>query len=183
MTGDPVRLWRVEAGRVRALGPETGAWWPDGDLAGDAGHRLEVPGRGAAWLEPVPAVPGTWLQLGPGALDEATRERRARSAALVVGRGLAAERDSAQVTGELMNRYEEINLLYGIAEILGRTVHLEEAARVIVRDVATVVGARRASIMVYEPGPAVLRVVAAWGVDLAPLTSVAVTDECSVAAR
>ena len=178
-----MRLWRVEAGRVRALGREEGAWWPDGELAGNAGHRLEVPGRGAAWLEPVPAMPGTWLQLGPGALDDATRERRARSAALVVGRGLAAERDSAQVTGELMNRYEEINLLYGIAEILGRTVDLEEAARTIVRDVATVVGARRASIMVYEPGPAVLRVVAAWGVDLPPLTPGAVSDECSVAAR
>lgn len=178
-----MRLWRVEAGRVRALGREEGASWSDGQLAGGAGHRIEVPGRGAAWVEPVPTVPGTWLQLGPGSLDDATRERRARSAAAVLGRGLAAERDSAQVTGELMTLYEEINLLYGIAEILGRTVHLEEAARIIVRDVATVVGARRASIMVYEPGPGVLRVVAAWGVDLPVLSSVAVTDECSVAAR
>ncbi len=178
-----MRLWRVEAGRVRALGREDGAWWPDGDLSGSAGHRIEVPGRGAAWLEPVPGVPGNWLQLGPGALDDATRERHARSAAAVLGRGLAAERESAQVTGELMNRYEEINLLYGIAEILGRTVHLEEAARIIVRDVATVVGARRASIMVHEPGPGVLRVVAAWGVDLPLLSAVDVDDECSVAAR
>ena len=142
-----------------------------------------MPGAGDAWLEPVPDCPGTWLQLGPGPLDEATRARRAKAAAQLVGAGLSAERESALVTGELMARYEEINLLYSISEILGRTVHLEEAARTIVHEVATVVGARRASIMVHDAEKGVLRVVAAWGVDLPPLTPVAVDDPKSVAAR
>jgi sigma-B regulation protein RsbU (phosphoserine phosphatase) len=178
-----VRLWRVEEGRVRALGGAPAVGSPDGALTGERGHRFAVPGAGAAWVEPVPEVPGTWLQLGPGPLDEAARARRARAAAAVLGRGLAAERESAQVTSELMSRYEEINLLYGISEILGRTVHLEEAADTIVREVATVVGARRASIMVHDVDADLLRVVAAWGVDLPPMTPVSVDDECSVAAR
>ena len=178
-----MRLWRVEGERVRALGREDGARWPDGELRGDHGYRLGAPGAGGAWVEPVPGAPGTWIQLGPGPLDEAARERRARAAATVVGRALEAERDSVQVTGELMARYEEINLLYGISDILGRTVRLEKAADTIVREVATVVGARRASIMVHDPESGLLRVVAAWGVDLPPMTPVAVDDEESIAAR
>lgn len=177
-----MRLWRVEDGAVRALGPEAGTWRPESELRGDHGRRVEVP-DGPAWLEPVPGVQGTWLQLGPGPLEEPARARRARAAATVLGRALAGERDTAQVTGELMERYEEINLLYGISEILGRTVRLEKAADTIVREVASVMGARRASIMVHDAETDLLRVVAAAGVSLTEMTPVAVEDECSVAAR
>ena len=40
------------------------------------------------------------------------------------------------MTDELTGRYEEIDLLYAISEILGHTVRLEEAAQTIVREVA-----------------------------------------------
>ncbi len=178
-----MRLWRVEDGAVLALGRDDQGWRPEGDLHGERGRSVAVPGSGAAWLEPVPGLEGTWLQLGPGPLEEPARARRARAAATVIARGLAAERDVAQVTGELMDRYEEINLLYGISEILGRTVRLAEAADTIVREVASVMGARRASIMVHDPDAGLLRVVAAAGVELHEMTPVAVEDECSVAAR
>jgi len=178
-----VRLWRAEAGRVRALGPEEGAWWPDAQLSGTSGHALRLPDGRAAWLEPVPGANGTWLQLGPDEGDQETRARRARAAAGVVGIALAADRESAQITAELMVRYEEINLLYAISDILGRTLDLEEAARTIVHEVAVVVGARRASIMAYDEKARLLRVVAAWGVDPARLSPVPVDDERAVAAR
>jgi phosphoserine phosphatase RsbU/P len=87
------------------------------------------------------------------------------------------------VAEELAGRYEEIDLLYAISEILGRTVRLEEAAEIIVREVSAVVGARRASIMVYEEASRTLRTVAARGFTADGLVAVDVDDDCSVAAR
>lgn len=177
-----MRLWRNEAGRVRAtaLSGEHGAWWPE--LEGDAGHAIAARG-GEAWLEPIPGVAGTWVQLGPDRSDPATRPRRARAAAALVAEGFDAERELGQIAGELATRYEEINLLYTISETLGRTVRLEEAARRIVKEVSDVVGARRASIMVHDAAAGVLRVVAGRGLDVAQLDPVDVDDECSIAAR
>ena len=182
LTGGSVRLWRSEAGRVRAiaLSGEHGAWWPE--LDGNEGHVITGRG-GEAWLEPVPGVPGTWVQLGPDGSDPSTRPTRGRSAAHVVGELLDSDREAAQVAAELAVRYEEINLLYTISEVLGRTVQLEEAARIIVKEVSDVVGARRASIMAFDAGENVLRVVAGRGLDVDQLEAVSVDDECSVAAR
>ena len=152
------------------------------EVAAAAGHAVALP-DGAAWLEPLPGERGAWLQLGPGPLDDATRAVRARAAALVASRILALERESGQIAGELANRYEEISLIYSISDILGRTVQLDEAARTIVHEVALVVGAQRASIMVHEPAQDILRVVAAYGVDLSRMSPVPVADPSSVAAR
>lgn len=62
---------------------------------------------------------------------------------------------------ELAERYEEINLLYTISEILGRTVTLEETAFTILTEICETVGARKASILVYEQATSSLNVVAA----------------------
>jgi sigma-B regulation protein RsbU (phosphoserine phosphatase) len=62
-------------------------------------------------------------------------------------------------------------------------VQLEEATQTIAREVSTVVGARRASIMVFDEAAGVLRTVAARGFGLEGLEAVRVDDECSVAAR
>ena len=45
----------------------------------------------------------------------------------LVGALLDAERQRAFIAEELASRYEEIDLLYAISEILGQTVRLEEA--------------------------------------------------------
>ena len=166
--------------RELALSGEHGAWWPE--LEGQSGHALRTR-DGEAWLEPVPGVPGTWVQLGPDATPRATRPARARAAAAVMAQGLDGEREAGQLTEELAVRWEEIDLLYTISETLGRTVRLEEAARIIVKEVSDVVGARRASIMVHDPEADLLRVVAGRGMETAELQPVAVDDECSVAAR
>ena len=81
----------------------------------------------------------------------------------LVGALLDAERQRAFLAEELTSRYEEIDLLYAISEILGQTVQLEEATQTIAREVSTVVGARRASIMVFDEAAGVLRTVAARG--------------------
>ena len=59
-------------------------------------------------------------------------------------------REVEHAANELAERYEEINLLYSISEILGRTVSLEEGAATILREVSETVGARRAAILVHD---------------------------------
>jgi sigma-B regulation protein RsbU (phosphoserine phosphatase) len=172
-----VRLWRAEAGSLQLAGGSDPGW---------SLPLPEQPGRvamggGTAWLQPVPGVSGLWLEIAGD--HAAGLERTARLVAPVVGALLEAERQRAQVADELAGRYEEIDLLYAISEILGRTVRLEEAAEIIVREVSAVVGARRASIMVYEESSRTLRTVAARGFAADRLAPVDVDDDCSVAAR
>jgi phosphoserine phosphatase RsbU/P len=136
---------------------------------------------GPAWLEPVAEVDGHWLEISGGTEDELSKAS-ARILPIVEAL-LDAERQRAFLSEELTSRYEEIDLLYAISEILGQTVRLEEATQIIAREVSTVVGARRASIMVYDPAAEVLRTVAARGFGVAGLAPVPVDDECSIAAR
>ena len=58
----------------------------------------------------------------------------------IVAALLETERQRGFMAEELASRYQEIDLLYAISEILGQTVRLEEATRTIVREVSTVVG-------------------------------------------
>jgi phosphoserine phosphatase RsbU/P len=172
-----VRLWRADSRTLRIAGGTDPGWSiPVPERAG-----LADTAGGKAWLQPVPGLAGIWLEVSgdePGAL-----ERAAERVAPVVGALLESERQRAHVTEELAGRYEEIDLLYAISEILGRTVRLEEAAQIIVREVSAVVGARRGSIMVYEEASGTLRTVAAQGFTADGLVPVDVEDDCSVAAR
>ncbi len=93
------------------------------------------------------------------------------------------ESETLQVAEELTRRYEEIDLLYTISDVLGRTIGLEEATSVIVREVSKVVGARRASILVHDAEHGTLRPVAGWGVDVSDFAPIQIDDETSVAAR
>jgi sigma-B regulation protein RsbU (phosphoserine phosphatase) len=172
-----VRLWRADHGTLRVAGGVDPGWsLPLPDRAGLADTT-----EGRAWLQPVPGAPGVWLEVadsGTGGL-----ERAAQRVIPVVGALLDSERQRAHVAEELAGRYEEIDLLYAISEILGRTVRLEEAAQIIVREGSAVVGARRASIMVYEETSSTLRTVAARGFAPEGLVPVEADDDCSVAAR
>jgi sigma-B regulation protein RsbU (phosphoserine phosphatase) len=172
-----VRLWRSHE---RQLQLAAGA---------DPGWLLPVPGssgpvstpEGSAWLEPVDGASGYWLELASGPED--VLRLAAPRVMPIVAAVLEAERQRAYVADELAGRYEEIDLLYAISEILGRTVRLEEAAQIIVREVSAVVGARRASIMVHDESSRTLRTVAARGFEPEGLVPVNVDDSSSVAAR
>ncbi|HXG45433.1 MAG TPA: GAF domain-containing SpoIIE family protein phosphatase [Gemmatimonadales bacterium] len=136
---------------------------------------------GSVWLGAVPGATGFWVEIS-GVDEDRARELWPRVGS-VLGALFAAERETAALTDELAGRYEEIDLLYTISEILGRTVRLEEAAQTIVREVADVVGARRASIMVHDEETGLLRTVAARGFTADGLEPVRVDDPGSVAAR
>lgn len=76
---------------------------------------------------------------------------------------LAFDREVRFFTRELVERYEEINLLYFISETLGSILTLEDAARVILQEVADVMAAHRAALWVFDPADERLHLVAAVG--------------------
>jgi len=187
LSGARLVVWHVEGRTVRALAgtPASADWAPplNGADQGrqDAGRKLDTP-AGPAWLEPVSGANGVWLEIrGKGKGHRASPPPH--DLADIVGSVLGAERDAAQVAAELSERYEEIDLIYTISEILGRTIRLDEAAERILREVSTVVRARRATLLVHDPERNVLRIVAARGMDLKDVDVIEVDDSCSVAAR
>jgi len=175
-----LRVWRHDGRQLRPLAGISPApvWTPvlNGHGEPRQGTRLDTP-DGPAWFEPVSEVAGVWLEVRGG--DAAA----AVSLAEAVGSLLAAERETSQVAAELSERYEEIDLIYTISEILGHTIRLDDAAQSILREVSTVVRARRATLLVHDQAHNVLRLVAARGVELRDADPIEVDDVCSVAAR
>lgn len=178
MTRSRLRLWRAtEDGTLLAIGDDPG-WAP---VLPEVEGPAETPG-GLSWFVPIPEDHGYWLEIyGDGRLPPA--RPRASLAAPLLEVMLATEGEAERLWDELTVRYAEIDLLYAISEILGQTVRLEEAARTILKQVARVVGARRASIMVYDEAAGFLRVVASQGFDKAHSPAISPEDDQSVAAR
>lgn len=179
LAGVPLRVWRADGGGIRAVAGSAVPWTPELPRPGDGtGRRLETP-AGATWFEPVRGAVDLWLEIP---YDD--RANGIRSNVTEVVSCLAeAEREAAQVAAELSDRYEEIDLVYTISEILGHTIRLDEAARRILQEVATVVGARRATLFVLDPDRQVLRLVAAKGMVTAEVDPIELDDATSVTAR
>lgn len=96
---------------------------------------------------------------------------------------LDAEWQRARTGEALSRRDDEIDLIYALGEVLGQAARLEDAADTVVREVASVLGARRASVMTLDASGTQLRTIAARGFDPRDASPVSVTDEDSVAAR
>jgi sigma-B regulation protein RsbU (phosphoserine phosphatase) len=176
-----LRVWRDDGASVAILAGEPTSWRPplngQGGPAADEPRRADAP-DGPVWLQPVREAAGVWLEVGDGPATPDEREALTR----VVATWFAAESETRRVASELSERYEEIDLIYTISEILGHTIRLDDAAQSILREVATVVRARRATLLVYDPEQKVLRVAAALGVDAADFDPIEVDDPVSVAA-
>ncbi|MBA2627678.1 MAG: SpoIIE family protein phosphatase, partial [Gemmatimonadales bacterium] len=177
LAGVGLRVWRFDGKRLRPAAGGDPGWTPP---VPRAAGLVPTP-TGAVWLAPVPGIQGFWIELGTD--DEARAAAACLDVMPFVSLVLDGARERAALAEELAGRYEEIDLLYAISEILGHTVSLEDAAQTIVRDVSAVVGARRASIMVFDEPTGTLRAVAARGFTMPGEGVVAVDDECSVAAR
>ena len=78
---------------------------------------------------------------------------------------LRYEREAQSAARELTERYEEINLLYSISEILASVLSLPEAATRILEEVVDVLTARRASLWVYDDDDHRLHLAASVGED------------------
>ena len=125
---------------------------------GDHARRTGTSRRGAR----AHAAPGSsWDPRRPAAaaLETLLRFLAARRLAI-----LQTALEVEHAASELAERYEEINLLYTISEILGRTVALEEAARTILHEISETVGARPGlDPRARRASPTRCRVVAALG--------------------
>jgi len=180
LSGASLRVWRRDAAGTRALAGAVSEWTPPRN-GGRAGRRVETP-EGPAWLEPVPDADGVWIEIrdaGPGAGDGPVRKALAQ----IVGSVLASEHEAAQVAAELSDRYEEIDLMYSISDILGHTIRLEDAAQRILVEVSTVVRAGRATLLALDEERRVLRLIAARGMDPKDVEPIELDDPLSVAAR
>jgi sigma-B regulation protein RsbU (phosphoserine phosphatase) len=171
-----VRLWRFDGRGLRIAGGPDPGWTPTRPRTGG-----EVPTPfGATRLDPLD-IEGFWVETavggGPASADAADRVRP------IVSALLAGERQRGFLAEELATRYQEIDLLYLISELLGRPTRLEDAAQTILGEVSGVVGARRASIMVHDERADLLRTVAARGFSAEGTGPVPVADGHSVAAR
>lgn len=166
-------MWRLVRGRlVRVLPP---AALHDRD----AERPLESATGASPALTPLPSLPGYWVSVEPSGSAGPSVDDLAE----LLGQFLEGERDALRLAAELKVRLEEIELLYTISETLGGAIGLEAAAATIVREISKVVGAGRASILVYDDETRVLRPVAGWGRDVRSFPSVPVDDLRSVAAR
>ncbi len=135
---------------------------------------------GPRWFVPVPDGDGLWLETE---VSGGRPSPRSVSLLDLLEHLLHSEREVGRLSQELASRYEEIDLLYTISEILGQTVRLEQAAQIIVRAVSSVVGARRASILVVNEDGTMLRTVAAQGIPPGRAGVVPIEDPVSIAAR
>lgn len=95
---------------------------------------------------------------------------------------LGYEEEARSAAREIAERYEEINLLYSISEVLGSVVSLPAAAQKILSEVAETLGGRRASLWVHDEDSDRLVLAAAVGEGGTP-DSIAVDDPRSVTAR
>ncbi len=181
----PVSLWREDAAGIACLAH-------DDDVAPDIpppGVRTE---RATEWksrsgevriVAPVAGLPGTWLVVGPHKGARAQLDGFIELLTPVVRQSIAASKELEQAARELAERYEEINLLYTINEILGRTVALDEAAQIILRELLDTVGARRGALLVHDIAGAQLVAVATNGIDDRELPNIPLDDARSVAAQ
>src|SRR3954468_1071511 len=147
------------------------------------GEQLVMSAAGDVLVGAVPGPRRAWLSLGPCARPEIDLRSFMGFLLPVITQYMQSAMEVEHAANELAERYEEINLLYTISEILGRTVALDEATSVILREVSETVGARRGSVLVHDRTTNTLRAVAALGVDLATVAPISVDDPCSVSAR
>ncbi len=143
------------------------------------------------WREPdgdalvlgLAGFPDAWLVVGPCPGDGPALARHARFLRTAVHEHLQSAVEVEHAAHELTERYEEINLLYTISEILGRAVTLEETAGTILTELAETVGAGRAALLLHDRVTDTLQAVAAVGAPVTELLPVAVDDPTSASAR
>jgi phosphoserine phosphatase RsbU/P len=131
----------------------------------------------------IPSSRKVWVSVGPCEDDRTPIDAHARVLVPVISQFIRGSMEVEHAAEELAERYEEINLLYTISEILGRTTSVEEASLAILGELSQTVGARRASILVYDRETNSLHPVAAIGSEDSALPDIPVSDLGSISAR
>jgi sigma-B regulation protein RsbU (phosphoserine phosphatase) len=142
---------------------------------------IESP-TGAALIAAIPGPHNAWLMVGPAAAASKL-EPQMQFLLPVVSQRMQSGLEVEHAAAELAERYEEINLLYTISEILGRTVDLSDATDRILAEVSDTVGARRGSVQVYDANTSALVTVAVLGAAASSVQPISVDDAQCVSAK
>jgi phosphoserine phosphatase RsbU/P len=151
-------------------------------VASDGPVPLDTP-DGPALIAAMPGPRRAWLIVGPCANPAVDLLTQIQFLLPVVSQFVQAGLEVEHAANELAERYEEINLLYTISEILGRTVSLEDATGRILREISETVGARKAAVLVFDARARALVAVAAVGGSSESVPPIPISDEFSVSAR
>ena len=127
-----IRLWARNADEWHCLFPDS----PTSGYEPTSAVRVSLDGAGHPPLE---------LELDGGG-DHEDLDFLAAALEQVIRH----EEEARSAAHELSERYEEINLLYSISEILASFLSMEEATNRILDEVADVLGARRAALWVAD---------------------------------
>lgn len=119
-----------------------------------------------------------WLFVEPGITPEGDR-LLGRLVPFV--RRISRERDGA--AGELVERYEEINLLYAIGELLGGTTAVESVSDTVLRELAMTIGAPRGVLLRTNRSKHVLVPIATLGVAPSDYPAVSLDETTHIAVR
>lgn len=179
-------VWSAPEGDLKALslvGRSSPRFSTPDEVPSAVGAGPIFTNGGTMLVAQVPGIKRTWLAVAPCAATSEPAEKHLRMLLPFVVQILRGAQEVEHAALELAERYEEINLLYTIGEILGRTVTLEEAATTILTEISETVGARHASILVHEPATDMLHVVAAIGTGSGGAPSIRVDDPDCVSAR
>jgi sigma-B regulation protein RsbU (phosphoserine phosphatase) len=186
-TGSDAVVWRRDGGEgtpLRFIAGTRRTDPPDDSVLPPLGTVLDEPTeRGRLVIVPIAGPRSGWLVMGPCPIQRVEIDRYLKFLRPVVTQYLQNTLEVEHAANELAERYEEINLLYSISEILGRTVSLEDGAATILREVSETVGARRGAILIHDRDQAALTVVARLGADRSPIPPIALDDTCSVSAH
>lgn len=136
---------------------------------------------GPALIAAVPGPRHAWLIVGPST-SGARLDAFLQFLRPVVAQHIQSALEVEHAANELVERYEEINLLYTISEILGRTVALEEATSRILTEISETVGARKAAVLVHDKSSNSLVAVAALGMSMQALSPIALDASDAVSA-
>ncbi|MGH7584551.1 MAG: hypothetical protein ACREL5_15155, partial [Gemmatimonadales bacterium] len=150
LAGATLRIWRLDGDRWRVVaGP-----------AAAAPATPRDPSAAASWPS-IPSAPGLFLEVA--SLHGGSANEAAPHLMPVLQVLIDAEAASEGLGAELATRYQEIDLLYSIGDLLGRSRLGEDVADTILQEVAAVVGARSAALRLWDEARGMLRVVAALG--------------------
>ncbi len=183
-TGCPATVWTQPSPQepLQIEGGDPGdASAPAANLRPAEGTQELATASGLQIVARIPGARAAWLSLGPTADHDAAR-LGLKLLLPVASQVLRSQLEVSHAAQDLAERYEEINLLYSIGEILGRTVSLEDAAKTILNEISETVGARRGAIYVIDRTVGMLRPVAVLGAS-APLADIAADDPHTVTAR
>ncbi len=74
-----------------------------------------------------------------------------------------AEYSINSLSGEILNKYEELHLLYEFGEEMAAVFNTREICEIVLRKALNVIGAEKASVLLWDPGRERLRVMASAG--------------------